>query len=279
MIEPAPSLTRSDAERLTQRIRLVAGNAREALEKLHVLVDQARNGGAHAALGFASWTAYLQDALGQSPLRLDREQRRELVSYLAGEGMSTRAIAPIVGASQTTVVDDLRLTPQATGRRLNNSVQSRPDTVTSLDGRQRPATKPQPDPAPAVAAYPELQHYVDTDRPAEAVKIAKALDGFDDAERDRRRGNLAKHIAADKRGDLVSVADPRDELHAEADRLFLAANAATRTLRDALPVIERALPHEDALVTRLWREEYSDLAALCIQLAAACAPRGLRVVT
>ena len=99
-IEPTPTLSAHDARLLTQRIQLVAGNAREALEKLHVLVEQARSGGAHAALGFASWTDYLSSTLGASPMRLDREQRRELVSYLAGEGMSTRAIAPIAGVDQ-----------------------------------------------------------------------------------------------------------------------------------------------------------------------------------
>lgn len=37
----------------------------------------------------------------------------ELVGYLAGEGMSTRAIAPIVGASQRTVADDLQVSNSA----------------------------------------------------------------------------------------------------------------------------------------------------------------------
>ena len=40
------------------------------------------------------------------PMRLPREQRRELVTYLAGEGMSTRAISPVVGTDQSTVVRD-----------------------------------------------------------------------------------------------------------------------------------------------------------------------------
>lgn len=39
------------------------------------------------------------DALGSEPMRLGCDERRELVDYLAGEGMSTRAIAPIVGAA------------------------------------------------------------------------------------------------------------------------------------------------------------------------------------
>lgn len=33
-VEPTPTLSREDAQRLTQRIQLIAGNAREAMEKL-----------------------------------------------------------------------------------------------------------------------------------------------------------------------------------------------------------------------------------------------------
>lgn len=100
-VEPTPTLSAEDAYRLTQRIRTAASGAREAMETLSVLVEEARAGGAHAAMGFASWTDYLSSTLGASPMRLDREQRRELVAYLAGEGMSTRAIAPIVGVHES----------------------------------------------------------------------------------------------------------------------------------------------------------------------------------
>lgn len=86
-VEPTPTLSAEDAYRLTQRIRTAASGAREAMETLSVLVEEARAGGAHAAMGFASWTDYLSSTLGASPMRLDREQRRELVAYLAGEGM------------------------------------------------------------------------------------------------------------------------------------------------------------------------------------------------
>ena len=38
---------------------------------------------------------------------MPRDQRQELVGYLSGEGMSTRAIAPIVGAAKETVRADV----------------------------------------------------------------------------------------------------------------------------------------------------------------------------
>ena len=143
-VEPTPTLSAEDAYRLTQRIRTAASGAREAMETLSVLVEEARAGGAHAAMGFASWTDYLSSTLGASPMRLDREQRRELVAYLAGEGMSTRAIAPIVGVGDSTVQRDLATAP--------SGAVARPSTVTSLDGRQRPSVQPA---RPQPAAKPE----------------------------------------------------------------------------------------------------------------------------
>ena len=268
-IEPTPTLSAHDARLLTQRIQLVAGNAREALEKLHILVEQARSGGAHAALGFASWTDYLSSTLGASPMRLDREQRRELVAYLAGEGMSTRAIAPIVGASKSQVASDVRLS--------SSGQSARPSTVTSLDGRQRPSTQPDRA-ATAVESYPELQHYRDKGDDRHAVRIAEALDGMPDSERNVRREALAGAIAADKRGTLTPTPDPTDAILAAADRVFLAANAATRELRMHGDRLADAVPHADRLLVSTWHDEFADLANLCNQLAAACAPQGLRVV-
>jgi hypothetical protein len=90
-----------DARRLTERIRYSALAVRDGMEKLQTLVEEAQAGQAHVALGYKSWTAYLADTLGHEPLRLPRDQRQELVGYLAGEGMSTRAIAPIVVSTTT----------------------------------------------------------------------------------------------------------------------------------------------------------------------------------
>lgn len=98
----------ADALRLTNRITLIAGTIREGMEKLQGLVAEAKNGNAHIVLGYPSWTAYLAATLGKEPMRLGREERQQLVGYLAGEGMSTRAIAPIVGAHHDTVATDIK---------------------------------------------------------------------------------------------------------------------------------------------------------------------------
>ena len=94
-------------ERLDKRIRLLVGAIEENLTKLHALVAQAKSGQIHVALGFKCWTTYVADVFTLQ-VRLDRPQRRELVGWLSGEGMSQRVIADVVGVDQKTVSNDLR---------------------------------------------------------------------------------------------------------------------------------------------------------------------------
>jgi hypothetical protein len=100
-------LSPSEAQRLTQRIKLVASSVRDNLFKLRNLVDEAKNSNVWNILGYQSWTAYLADTLADEPMRLGRDERQELVGYLAGEGLSNRAIAPILGVTEGTVRNDL----------------------------------------------------------------------------------------------------------------------------------------------------------------------------
>lgn len=101
------TLTAEEAERLTSRIRLLVGSVADTMGKLRDLVHEAKSSGAHDALGYASWSAYLLDLFGDEPLRLTRDVRRELVAELSEQGLSTRAIAPIVGVSKDTVQRDI----------------------------------------------------------------------------------------------------------------------------------------------------------------------------
>lgn len=64
-------------------------------------------------------------------MRLTRDQRQELVSELADQGMSTRAIAPIVGASVATVKRDV-----APGS--NEPSDSGPREITGRDSQRHP---------------------------------------------------------------------------------------------------------------------------------------------
>ena len=59
---------------------------------------------------------------------LARDERREVVGWLAGEGMSTRAIAPIVGASFKTVARDLEAGP------VSDDTPAQPPTIATTEG-------------------------------------------------------------------------------------------------------------------------------------------------
>lgn len=77
-------------------------------------------------LGHKSWAECVEARGAQ--LRLPRADRREMVALLADEGMSSRAIAPVVGASFKTVARDIESVSADTDA---------PRTVKSLDGVER----------------------------------------------------------------------------------------------------------------------------------------------
>lgn len=206
-----PMLSVDDARRLTERIRLTAHSARESIEKLHQLVDAAKAGNAHLALGYQSWTAYLSEVLGEEPLRLARDQRQELVGYLAGEGMSTRAIAPIVGVSQDTVVKDIargerNLSPEPDPQEAARSAvaaafaqrdePAAPAKVTGLDGKSY--TKP----APASPKAPNRRALTDQARDA-GQELRKAIERLERLKADDRFSRNKEEVAAHLRHHLA----------------------------------------------------------------------------
>lgn len=172
-------LSPGEAQRLTQRIKLTASTIRDNLFKLRNLVEEAKNSNAWQVLGFQSWTAYLADTLADEPMRLGREERQELVGYLSGEGLSTRAIAPIVGASVSTVKTDVQVANS--GHLANEDEPSAgvveadtPAPVTGLDGK----TYSRPTPRPVVVTEEDSLDY-DAKQIAQRVSDAlQTLRGF-----------------------------------------------------------------------------------------------------
>ncbi len=96
------------AERITERLRLQSTIFADSRNKIIELLHEAQDGDAARLLGYKSWTAYISDVFGEQPLRLEKDLRREFVKELSSEGMSTRAIAPIVGVDHATAVRDLQ---------------------------------------------------------------------------------------------------------------------------------------------------------------------------
>jgi hypothetical protein len=94
------------AVELDTRIRTVARGIGGQLELLAKLIAEAKEGQIHVSLGFASWTAYLANALA-GHISVSRDDRHELVHLLADEGMSQRAISKATGAGKTTIQREL----------------------------------------------------------------------------------------------------------------------------------------------------------------------------
>ena len=118
-------LTAEEAQDLTEEIRI-------RLDFLLPLIKKAFEGRADRALGYESWQAYCSAEL--SNIRVPVGDRPAMVAELRQSGMSQRAIGAAFGVSQETVRRDL-----ATD--TNVSVEA-PATITSLDGRERPASRP-----------------------------------------------------------------------------------------------------------------------------------------
>jgi len=136
--EEAAPVDDGAAKRLDSRIRLLAGTIRDNLHKIAELVEEAKRGQVHVALGFVSWPAYLADALG-GQLELNTDARRSVVELLAGEGMSQRAIAQVVGVSEITVRrDKAQVRHDVAPERevaLPVNESGAPPSVTGIDGK------------------------------------------------------------------------------------------------------------------------------------------------
>lgn len=196
-----------DAERLTERIRYMAMSVRDGVEKLQQLVSEAQQGQAHVALGYASWTAYIAEVMGDEPLQLrNREERREVVSWLAGQGMSTRAIAPVIGVDQKTVSNDLRApreevssppTPAEPTFDPTPSWDPTPSTgqITGMDGKTY--TRPEPKEAPAPRRRPLTDQFFDA-----AYDLRKNIERIERLIEDDRFPQNREQVALKHQSDL-----------------------------------------------------------------------------
>ncbi|HEY5985166.1 MAG TPA: hypothetical protein VIV12_02105 [Streptosporangiaceae bacterium] len=258
---------------------LTVDEAREFVEHVRASVDDLKDwivravrGRAWVALGYSSWDQMCEAEFDGAVIRLPREDRRDAVASLREAGLSTRAIAGALGVHKDTVRNDL-----STGE--NSPV---PDSVTSLDGRQRPATQ-----APrmadryaeAIAEFPELEHFAD--RPQQAVATAAQLRSMDQPEREMRRENLGRYIEAEAEGRLDDLAkpDPSQSILARARSVFTAINTAAQDLRKRAPeeALTEAIAHADPIEVDVWHAEFAAMADLCGRLAEASRSKLRRV--
>lgn len=97
---------RQEAESLTQRICAHLDAIADNYTDVMPLIHEAITSRAWAALGYRSPGHYVLDRFGHSLTRVGIEARREVVRELSAAGLSTRAIASVVGTTHKTVVKD-----------------------------------------------------------------------------------------------------------------------------------------------------------------------------
>jgi hypothetical protein len=163
--------TAEPVEFTLQQARDLTDRIKAGVTNLLPLIKEAFERRVDRLMGYDSWTAYCDVEL--RGIRLPIEDRRAHVAELREAGMSTRAIGAALGENQSTVVRDLKATD---ADRI-----SRPEVVRSLDGRERPASRPTPPPA----SEPEVVDPATTDAASDLVdtpvgpatrQFAEALD-------------------------------------------------------------------------------------------------------
>jgi hypothetical protein len=196
------------ARKITERLRLQATNYADARDKVMATLIEARDGGAADLLGYASWTAYMADVFGDAPLRLERDARQEIVAELSAEGMSARAIAPVVGITPMQVTRDLKagvtnVTPEPqTMMRVNEATGEVEDVparhVTGMDGKEY-AVPIRPEPR-----KPNRRALTDVARDT-GWDIRKAVEKLERVREDDRYSRNKEEVAALIRGHLMYV--------------------------------------------------------------------------
>jgi hypothetical protein len=106
LVEP---LTETEAERLTTRIALKLDAMADTYAGVMPLITEAIDRQAYAALGYNSVSSYISDRFGGSLAKLGLDVRREVVRELSDAGMSSRAIAPVVGTTDRQVRRDIQV--------------------------------------------------------------------------------------------------------------------------------------------------------------------------
>lgn len=100
-------MTTEEASSVTTQIVVKLDAIADNYQSVMPLIRDAITRQAHAALGYLSPGAYVADRFGSALSRLGAELRRQVVRELSEAGLSTRAIAPVIGVGRETVRREL----------------------------------------------------------------------------------------------------------------------------------------------------------------------------
>lgn len=187
------------AERRAERIRLRLDAIADNFTAVMPMIREAIEKRDDIALGYRSISEYVADRFGGALHNLPVGMRREAVGELTEAGMSTRAIAPVVGVDNATVHRDLNrgvapATPEPASEvepRFNGAPAPKPappKPITGIDGKnypkssapRRPPLKPDAERSGSelLRSVERIQRVMDDDRfPANREQVAAALRG------------------------------------------------------------------------------------------------------
>jgi hypothetical protein len=197
--EITQSLSLSEAERISNRISLRLETIADNYEAVVPMIREAIERRAWEILGYRSPGEYAADRFGGAMSRLGVEFRQAVVRELSELGMSTRAIAPVVGVHHDTVASDIKSAPTVG----DPTVGEPPAPITGLNGKtySRPAPiDPVAQIKAAVIEFPDLAYYVDTGRTRDVLLMADDLRDY------RRRGELDERLDTLRRSIAVDRA-------------------------------------------------------------------------
>jgi len=222
-----------EAERRASYICTDLDAAAGSFEHAMGLMRQAITERDDIALGYRSPGDYVSDRFGGRLSRLGVDLRREVVRELTEAGMSTRAIAPVVGVDQKTVVRDRRAGEANASPAPSPVVEAEvPDSAESVAGDTSKAVQSEGEvippganlandggaPRPPVTGIDGKTYAAPTHRPTAVPKPAP--EPFDDQDKaEELAGNLARNLSLlyaitnpDRRADYIAtwVAGTRD---------------------------------------------------------------------
>lgn len=104
---PKSECTRDQAEEITGRFREAVGRVESVWNVVVATAIEAYRTRVWIPLDYPSWDSYCAAEVNEAAARIPRELRVQIVGQMSEAGLSTRAIAPVVGANHSTVVRDI----------------------------------------------------------------------------------------------------------------------------------------------------------------------------
>jgi hypothetical protein len=203
---------------------------RQSLTVSWDLLVEAYQRRAWAALGYESWDAYTDAELGETRLRLPREQRREVVASMTEAGMSSRAIGSAIGVSYKQVQRDRAGTNvPPVDEPIDAEIVDEPDAFADKIARELAASDEHyaeqatssvgPEPATSVLGTDGKTYTVPPKQPAPrrsplpdafwraAYDLSKVTERIERLADDDRFPRNAEEVAASHRNDLIRAID------------------------------------------------------------------------